>query len=92
MFSPELLRRTIEVWQPHSKKPLTLTDAEEILINVRNFFDLLERWVREESLNSGTKQTPQPLSPSIRGPKKTCSLRKWYLQRGIPIPKRKILR
>ena len=32
-FSKEFLEKTIKVWQPHSKEPLTLEDAREIAEN-----------------------------------------------------------
>ncbi len=86
-FSEDLLRRTLEFWQPYSKKPLTVADAEEILTNVGNLLDLLERYAREEQMGKATEERSQHMPPSVRGPKKTCSLRKWYLQRGISVPK-----
>ena len=39
--SQELLEKTIKVWQPHSKEPLTMEDAREIVVNTCNFFNLL---------------------------------------------------
>jgi hypothetical protein len=39
--SLELLKRTIEVWQPLSKEKLTEEDAREIIENMTGLFSLL---------------------------------------------------
>ena len=41
------LEKTIKVWQPHSKKPLTLEDAREIIHNTVGFYKLLIKWEME---------------------------------------------
>ena len=41
------LREIIKTWQPLSKEPLTLGDAEEILWSVRGFFDTLAKIAAE---------------------------------------------
>ena len=41
-FSRELLERTIEVWQPHYERPLTLEDAREIAENMIALFEVLD--------------------------------------------------
>ena len=38
----ELVRDTIETWQPYYPDPLTVNDAIEILQNVGHLFDALE--------------------------------------------------
>lgn len=35
------LKKTIEVWQPYSNKPLTEQDASEIVENMTNLFSFL---------------------------------------------------
>lgn len=43
MWDEAFLKRTIEEWQPLSKEPLTLTDAQEICENVRGLLEVLSR-------------------------------------------------
>jgi len=43
MWDEAFLRRTIDEWQPLSKEPLTLTDAQEICENVRGLLEVLSR-------------------------------------------------
>lgn len=52
--SKELLERTIKEWQPYYKEPLAIEDAREIVINVCNYFDLLIKMDRQNSLKSPT--------------------------------------
>ncbi|HOW59350.1 MAG TPA: hypothetical protein PLO78_06480 [Candidatus Omnitrophota bacterium] len=40
-YSDEFLEKTIKVWQPYSKEPLTMEDAREIATNTANLFELL---------------------------------------------------
>ena len=40
-FSREFLEKTIRVWQPYSKAPLSLEDAREIAENVIGLYKLL---------------------------------------------------
>jgi len=47
-YSDELIKKTIKMWQPYSKEPLTREDAREIIQNVTGFFDILARWDREQ--------------------------------------------
>ena len=42
-ITPALVRRTIEVWQPHYETPLTLDDAVIILRRVGRLFGVLMR-------------------------------------------------
>jgi len=42
-----LLRETIEVWQPLSREPLTMADAQEIAESMTGFFAALARCARE---------------------------------------------
>jgi hypothetical protein len=46
--SREFLEKTIQVWQPHYKEPLTLQDAQEIIDNVYNVYSLLDKWDRRD--------------------------------------------
>jgi hypothetical protein len=48
-----ILKKTIDVWQPHSEKKLTEEDARQIIQNLTGFFETLARWDRE-STNSNT--------------------------------------
>ena len=43
----EFLRKTIRIWQPYSKKELTLEDAREIIHNTVGFYKLLIKWEME---------------------------------------------
>ncbi len=40
-FSKEFLEKTIKIWQPYSKEPLTLEDAREIAQNATDLIKLL---------------------------------------------------
>ena len=41
VYSQEFLQKTIDHWQPRSKKKLTLEDAREIADNMAEFFLVL---------------------------------------------------
>ena len=41
IYSKEFLEKTIKVWQPYTKAPLTLEDAREITENTVHYFKLL---------------------------------------------------
>jgi len=43
MWDEAFLRRTIKEWQPLSKEPLTLADAQEICDNMVGLFQVLVR-------------------------------------------------
>ena len=43
MWDEAFLKRTIDEWQPCSKEPLTLQDAQEIAENVAGLLHVLER-------------------------------------------------
>jgi hypothetical protein len=45
---PEIIDETRAVWQPYYKSALTDDDIVEILLNVRNLFQLLREQIREE--------------------------------------------
>jgi len=40
-YSKEFLNKTIEIWQPYSPTPLSLSDAREITSNMTALFNLL---------------------------------------------------
>lgn len=44
----DLVKRTIEAWEPRYGRPLTEADAREILRNLTGFFDLLAKWDEAE--------------------------------------------
>ena len=52
-ITPALVRRTIEVWQPHYETPLTLDDAVIILRGVGRLFGVLMR-------DDGHEELPRP--------------------------------
>ena len=39
-----LIAETIQLWQPHSERPLTGEDARQMLENVVGFFTTLQGW------------------------------------------------
>ena len=51
-YSKQFLKQTIEEWQPHSRKLLTLEDAREITDNMVNLYSYLnelnEKYGKEE--------------------------------------------
>lgn len=51
--SEEVLKKTIKVWQPHYKEPLTLQDAQEIIDNACGLIRLLDRLDRKYQDTSG---------------------------------------
>ena len=44
----ELIKKTIEVWQPLSEEKLSEKDGREIIENITGFFSTLKRWDDEE--------------------------------------------
>jgi hypothetical protein len=57
-YSKEHLERTIKVWQPYSKEPLSLADAEEICGNMAN----LCKYLIELDGKYGKAELPHPSS------------------------------
>ncbi len=47
-YSKEFLDKTLKVWQPRSKEPLTYQDAVEITDNMVGFIKLLHEWDEKE--------------------------------------------
>jgi hypothetical protein len=41
---PQLIKQTLEVWQPRTSKVLTREDARQIAENVAGFFAILMEW------------------------------------------------
>ena len=51
---PELLRRTIDEWQPRYARRLTQEDAREIVDNAVGFFRILREWkIAEQKAQAG---------------------------------------
>ena len=44
----QLLDRTLHVWQPRAKRPLTHEDARQIVTNFTGFFQILNEWKSAE--------------------------------------------
>lgn len=44
----DLIKKTIEVWQPLSEKKLNEEDAREIIENITGFFSTLKEWDGKE--------------------------------------------
>ena len=62
-FSQAYLEKTIQVWQKHYDRPLTLDDAREIATNVISVYDILiesklEREKEELKNRGGEKEKP----------------------------------
>jgi hypothetical protein len=53
-YSRELLKRTVELWQPYSSKELSSDDAREIAENAVNLFTLLIELERKIEANEQT--------------------------------------
>lgn len=51
---PELIRRTMDEWQPHYAHRLTQEDAREIVDNAVGFFRILREWkIAEQKAQAG---------------------------------------
>lgn len=44
----DLIKKTIQVWQPLSEKKLNEEDAREIIENITGFFSTLKKWDDKE--------------------------------------------
>ena len=53
------LRETIEVWQPLSREPLTMTDAQEVAERMTEFFAVLARCAKERRMKEAQDDTLQ---------------------------------
>lgn len=53
-FSSDLIRRTLEIWQPRTSRNLTEEDARKIIENTVEFLQLLRQWRRSEMLENGS--------------------------------------
>ena len=51
-LNSDLIKTTIEVWQPLSEKKLNEEDAREIIENITGFFSTLKRWDDKEKEES----------------------------------------
>jgi len=40
-YNEQLLKKTIQIWQPHSPKPLSLDDAKNIIDNAVDLYSYL---------------------------------------------------
>jgi hypothetical protein len=49
-------KKTIKIWQPYSKAPLTDKDAEEITSNMVGFLSVLEEWNEKEQMRSNDER------------------------------------
>lgn len=58
MWDEAFLKRTIKEWQPCSKEPLMLQDAQEIAENVAGLLQVLGR------IEHRIQQTPKPVEAS----------------------------
>jgi len=45
---PEIINKTLEVWQPYYKEPLSNDDVVEIIDNMSDYFALLAKWKKEK--------------------------------------------
>ena len=61
MWDEAFLKRTIEEWQPCSKEPLTLQDAQEIAENVAGLLRMLSRIERR------IRRVPEPAEAPDEG-------------------------
>ena len=44
-----LIKRTVDIWQPRSQRPLTGEDARQITENITGFFAILAEWAAAEA-------------------------------------------
>ena len=44
-----LIRETLATWQAHYPNPLTEDEAQQIIVNVTELFNLLEQWDRQSN-------------------------------------------
>jgi hypothetical protein len=61
----QLIDRTIDMWQPKSRRQLSREDARQIVENVTGFFHTLGEWAKAEALGSASDTNHRPL----RGPR-----------------------
>jgi len=40
-YDKKFLKKTITLWQPYSKKSLTMGDAKTIIVNINELFEIL---------------------------------------------------
>ena len=50
----QLIDRTIDMWQPKSRRQLSREDARQIVENVTGFFHTLGEWAKAEALGSAS--------------------------------------
>lgn len=54
-MNPDLIQRTLEVWQPRTTRTLTEEDAREIVHNAVGFFGSLLKWEQEKASSTMSK-------------------------------------
>ena len=50
-----LIKRTLDIWQPRSQRPLNGEDARQIIKNFAGFFRLLAEWAAAEASQDGKR-------------------------------------
>lgn len=55
-LNDSFLKKTIEVWQPHSREKLTEDDAREIIRNISGLFDTLASWDKKSKDSEENKK------------------------------------
>jgi hypothetical protein len=64
----QLIDRTIDMWQPKSRRQLSREDARQIVENVTGFFHILGEWAKAETLGSASDTDRRPLRGSRGAP------------------------
>jgi len=63
-MNKEIIELTKEHWKEFYGRDLSDLEAEQIIRNVAQFFDLLDRWDKEEKVE---KECLKEISPTQRG-------------------------
>lgn len=60
MITDEFLDKTIKVWQPHYKEPLTREDARQIIETTYSVIKMLLKWRADDATKGAASVNPSP--------------------------------
>ena len=64
----DLIDRTLDIWQPRVRQPLSRDDAVQIINNVSGFFELLAAWAATEQSTNTLADATQHSGPTTADP------------------------
>jgi len=58
----QLIKATLEIWQPRYEEELTQEEGKEIMVNMTSFFDVLVEWDHALTLSDPQQKDAQKIT------------------------------